>query len=507
MFNTNTFKLILFFAYGYFIFGQDIRIPKNLEKILDKSGISKSDIDNVIRNNSVSEEKIVPDIDKSVFDELAKIDASNNEIEIVTGTIDSKDLGPVLNTTANVDAITSDEDDINLGNKNVLDDYFGYSIFKGNPEVFQDQLDLSVDPNYVVGFGDEIIVMLWGETESYNEYEVSKDGYIFVKNIGQIFVNGLNIDKIEKKLYKNLKKVYSTLGDTGGGSSTYLDVTLGKSSLRPVRIFALGEVKQPGAYEIKSSATLFSSLYYFNGPTIQGSLRDIRLLRNGKEITTIDYYDYIISGKQKGDVKIQRGDVVFIPPRGRTIKLIGEINKPLIFELAENESLEELIKYAGGLKSTTYTDRAQIKRIVPSSEREKGTGDRMLIDFSLNNNTSELKNLRLFDGDEITFFKITDEVNNDVTVEGAVFRAGSFGIGEGLNVRQLIEKADGLTADAYRNKAYILRENFKTRIPEQIAIDLNVEMADTNKIPTILQPGDVLKLILFRNCFFNQIFQ
>ena len=201
MFNTNTFKLILFFAYGYFIFGQDIRIPKNLEN-LDKSGISKSDIDNVIRNNSVSEEKIVPDIDKSVFDELAKIDASNNEIEIVTGTIDSKDLGPVLNTTANVDAINSDEDDINLGNKNVLDDYFGYSILKEILEVFQDQLDLSVDPNYVVGFGDEIIVMLWGETESYNEYEVSKDGYIFVKNIGQIFVNGLNIDKIEKNYTK-----------------------------------------------------------------------------------------------------------------------------------------------------------------------------------------------------------------------------------------------------------------------------------------------------------------
>ena len=108
--------------------------------------------------------------------------------------------------------------------------YFGYSIFRKS-EVFQDQLDLSVDPNYVVGFGDEIIVMLWGETESYNEYEVSKDGYIFVKTFGQIFVNGLNIDKIEKKLYKNLKKVYSTLGDSGGSSSTYLDVTR-KSSLR-----------------------------------------------------------------------------------------------------------------------------------------------------------------------------------------------------------------------------------------------------------------------------------
>jgi polysaccharide biosynthesis/export protein len=494
--------LSFLFFYGNLAFGQDPRIPRNLKKILDKSGISKSDIDKIVKNNSnglvqsnISEEEIMPEFDESVFDEIEDIDVSNNEIKTITNRSLSENLKYTSDSIQVAEPIISEID--------ILNDYFGYSVFQGNPEVFQNQLDLSVDPNYVLGFGDDIIVMLWGETESYNEYKVSKDGYIFVKNIGQIFVNGLNIDKIEKKLFKNLKKVYSTLGDSGGNSSTYLDVTLGKSSLRPLRVFALGEIKQPGAYKVKSSATLFSSLYYFNGPTINGSLRDIRLLRNGKKIASIDYYDYLVSGEQKGDVKIQRGDVVFIPPRGRTIKLIGEINKPLTFELAENESLEDLIKYAGGLKITTYTERAQIKRIIPSSERKKGAGDKMLIDFSLNGKNSDLKAIKIFDGDEITFFKITDEVENDVSVEGAVFRPGSFGIGEGLNVRQLIEKADGLTDDAYREKAYILREYPRL---EQIAVNLNVEMADSSFTRTIIQPGDILKIDFISKLFFRSDF-
>ena len=133
--------------------------------------------------------------------------------------------------------------------------------------------------------------------------------------------------KLKKKLHKNLQKVFSTLGSNSGISSTYLDVTLGKSSLRPLRIFALGEVGQPGAYDVNTSASLFTSLYYFNGPTKNGSLRDIRLIRDGKQIASVDFYDFLLSGKQVGDVKLQRGDVIFIPQRGKTISVKGEIKR------------------------------------------------------------------------------------------------------------------------------------------------------------------------------------
>ena len=280
--------------------------------------------------------------------------------------------------------------------------YFGYNVFESDPERFQNPTQFAVDPNYIIGYGDEIIIMLWGETESYKTYLVSKDGYIFVNNIGQIFVNGLTIDKVEKKLFKSLQKVFSTLGQDGS-SSTNLDVSLGKSSLRPLKIFALGEVNNPGAYDVNSSASLFTSLYYFNGPTTKGSLRDIRLIRGGKQKTVIDFYDYLLSGKQTGDLKLLREDVVFIPPRGKTISLKGEIDRPMIFELKKDENFEDLIKFAGGLLATTYTKRAQIRRIVPSSQRQL-KGDRVIIDIEIDDISSA--KIDLVDGDEITFLKL-----------------------------------------------------------------------------------------------------
>ena len=270
----------------------------------------------------------------------------------------------MINSSEVDEKINPPEDGINTIISNALT-YYGYKIFEKDPSNFQNPLNFAVDPNHIVGYGDEIIVMLWGETESYDEYLVSKDGYIFVKNIGQIFVNGLTLEKVEQKLYKNLQKVFSTLGPNSGMSTTYLDVTLGKSSLRPLRIFALGEVAQPGAYNVNSSASLFTSLYYFNGPTINGSLRDIRLIRGGKQITSIDFYDFLLSGKQVGDVKLQRGDVIFVPQRGKSIAMKGEIKRPQIFELKEDETLKDLITYAGGFVTSTYTKRAQIKRVVP----------------------------------------------------------------------------------------------------------------------------------------------
>jgi len=383
--------------------GQNFPLPSNIKELIKSknlNGIEVSEIQNMLdsdkspikngldpfeKNNKKIEEVI--DLDQKII---------SDEIEDISDVEDKIVLGDLSDEENDSKDILLDEDVI-LKN----DNYYGYKIFELNPENFQNTTNFAVDPNYIVGYGDEIIVLLWGETESYDEYIVSKDGYIFVKNIGQVFVNGLTLEKVEEKLFKNLQKVFSTLGSNNGISSTYLDVTLGKSSLRPLRIFALGEVGQPGAYNVKSSSSLFTSLYYFDGPTIDGSLRDIKLIRDGKEIASIDFYNYLLSGKQIGDVKIQRGDVIFIPQRGKTIQMKGEIKRPQIFELKENETLEDLINYSGGFLATTYTKRAQIKRVVPPNER-KFIGDRILIDIEINNLPRQSKEIELVDGDEIT---------------------------------------------------------------------------------------------------------
>ena len=134
-----------------------------------------------------------------------------------------------------------------------------------------------------------------------------------------------------------------------GDAATFFDVSLGSLSRRPLRVFVLGEVDQPGAYSVKGSTSLFSSLYHFRGPSISGSLRDVRLIRNGKEITSIDFYDYLLTGKQTNDIRLQRNDVVFIPNRGKTVRVFGEITRNKFFELNDKEGLKELIQLAGGL--------------------------------------------------------------------------------------------------------------------------------------------------------------
>ena len=300
--------------------------------------------------------------------------------------------------------------------------------------------------------------MLWGETEFNQIYYVSKEGYLFIPNVGQVFVNGLNLSKLEIKLFKLMNKVYSSLNPSNGSPTTFLDVSLGGLALRPTRIVVLGEIAQPGAYAVKSSTTLFSSIYYFNGPSVDGSLRQIKLIRKGKEISNIDYYNYLLEGKTTGDSRLQKDDIIFIPKRGKTVKLFGEIRRPAIYELKDNEDLNDLIKIAGGLLPTTFMNRVQIKRILPSSEEILG-GARTIIDFNLN----ELKNdsdFELFDGDEIEFFEIYDGLYNTVAIDGAILRPGNYDLGTSeLYISDLIEKADGLSGEAYTRRAELTRMN------------------------------------------------
>ena len=150
-----------------------------------------------------------------------------------------------------------------------------------------------------------------------------------------------------------MKKVYSTLGQNNSVATTFFDVSLGSSVLRPVRIFAVGEVTNSGAYDVKKSTSLYSSLYYFGGPSVEGSLRDIRLMRKGKQVKSIDFYNYLLKGELVDDIQLQRDDLIFIPLRGKTVTVVGEINRPSIYELNKKENLVDLIRIAGGLKETT----------------------------------------------------------------------------------------------------------------------------------------------------------
>ena len=380
-----------------FLLGQTAEQIKKAKEVIQRTGMSKSQvidaakargftdkqIDNAIekeKNMNNSSLQSVPKLSEKIgLPELGK----SNEIIHQDPLIEAKgdEIAPVDEKKLEV----VDESGLNIASAKQTTQagltYFGYDIFKRDPALFQATSVGAVDPDYLIGAGDEIIVMLWGETQFRQVLTVDREGFVFIPEIGQVFVNGLNLNLLESKLFRVFSQSYASLNPQGGTPTTFLDVSLG--NLRPLRIQILGEVAQPGAYTVSPSATLFSSLYYFNGPTTLGSLRDIQLIRGGKKIASIDFYDYLLSGEKPKDQKLQLDDVIFIPRRLKTVSIAGEINRSGIYELKPEESLVDFITMAGDLKVTAYLDRAQIDRIVPFENRKELGMDRMYIDVNL----------------------------------------------------------------------------------------------------------------------------
>ena len=369
--------------------------------------------------------------------------------------------------------------------------YFGYEIFKRDPALFQASSVGAVDPEYLIGPGDEIIIMLWGETEFRQDFTVDREGFVFIPEVGKIFVNGLDLNLLESKLFKIFSQSYASLSPQDQTPTSFLDVSLG--TLRPLRIQVLGEVAQPGAYTVSPSATLFSSLYYFNGPTNLGSLRDIQLIRGGKKIVSIDFYDYLLSGKKLKDKKLQLDDVIYIPRRLKTVSIVGEINREGVYELKQGEGLADLIAIAGDLKITAYLDRSQIDRIVPFHKRKEIPQDRMFIDVNLEKVLKSEDKFKIEDGDHVHIFSILDNRQNMVSLRGAVTRPGRYEIGESLYLNELIDNADGILGDAYLDRAEIFRVN-EDFSKELIQINLKKALENDTRNNIKLQGLDSIRI-------------
>ena len=449
-------KILILLNVFCLIDGQTNDQIKQAKNLIKNSGMSETEIKSAARAQGYSDEQI----------ENAALKIGRNSISDNQNDMKSDNSTAIQNeqTTDEKSLILSNdfpEEGVNIESQiqsiNQSTVHFGYDIFNGDPALFQATSAGAVDPNYLIGPGDEIIVMLWGETQFRQVLTVDREGFVFIPEVGQVFVNGLNLNLLESKLFRVLSQSYASLNPQNRKPTTFIDVSLG--NLRPLRIQVLGEVAQPGAYTVSPSATIFSALYYFNGPTNAGSLRDIRLIRNGKEIVSIDFYDYLLTGKKPKDQKLLLDDVIFIPKRLKTVTISGQVKRPGIFELKPNESLIDLISMAGDLSVTAYLDRAQIDRIVPFNKRIELGMDRMVSDVDLKEIIENDKKYPLQDGDEIEVFSVLDGRENIVNLTGAVTRPGSYELEDSLSLSQLILKAGGLLGDAFMERADIVRIN------------------------------------------------
>ena len=475
---------------------------KRAKDYINSNKISKSEARSIAKSKGYSDEQIDEVIAK---EKIKKTNLKDNTEVLETTNVkpESEKQGADFNLSNTLNEDNASNEDNNLDEEEIIDQYdvnktsmqeltyFGYDIFKGDPALFQATSVGIVDPSYIIGAGDEIVLLLWGETQFRLVLLVDREGFVFIPEIGQVFVNGLNLKLLQSKLFRVLSQSYASLNPVDGQPSTFLDISLGK--LRPLRIQVLGEVDQPGAYTVSPSATLFSALYYFNGPTTLGSLRKINLIRNEKEIATIDFYDYLLTGKKPKDQKLQLDDVIYIPNRLKTVTIKGEINRPGIYELKSDESLKDLLKMAGGLKITAYLDRAQIDRIVPFEKRNEIGMDRMYTDIDLDEVMNTNKLVSLQDGDVIQVFSVLETRQNVVTIQGAVSRPGSYDLGDSMNLKELIIKADSLLGDAYMERVDIVR--VKSDYTEKlIKLDLNKVMLDSEEENIELKSQDRVRI-------------
>ena len=358
---------------------------------------------------------------------------------------------------------------------------FGREVFNNPLLTFEPNENMATPKNYRLGPGDEVIIDIWGANEATIRQEITPEGNIMVSQIGPVYLNGLTIAEADGKIREVLSRKYA--GVSGEHPESQVSVTLGQ--IRSIQIHVMGEVRVPGTYRLSSFATVFHALYRAGGISPIGSLRGIRVMRGGRQVATVDVYDYILRGQLNDDVRLEEGDVLIVPPYDMLVAIEGHVKRPMYYEMKEGESLGALIRYAGGFMGDAYTEEVQVIR---RTGRENRLFSVLAADYG---------GWRLEDGDGVTVGAILDRFANRVEIRGAVYRPGMYELGGTLNtVKDLVERADGLTGDAFQGRALLTRER-EDLTHEVVAIDLAALLG--GRVPDIpLRREDVLVVASIR---------
>ena len=355
------------------------------------------------------------------------------------------------------------------------DQVFGRNIFNTSNLTFEPSSNLPTPSNYRLGAGDEIIIDIWGTNQVSIQETISPDGAINIENLGLVFLNGMTVNQATSYLRKELNKIYAGLADENPTSQ--IKVSLGNS--RTIQVNVMGEVYQPGTYSLSAFSTVFHALYSAGGVSEIGSLRNIQVVRNGKNIANVDVYDFIMNGKTKDDINLQEGDVIIVSPFDALVKIEGNVKRPMKYEMKSEETVATLLKYAGNFASDAYTRSIKVVRQNGKEYQIFTVED---IDYSV---------FKLKDGDVLTAEAILNRYENKLEIKGAVYRPGIYQFGGNLNtVKQLIEKADGVMADAFLGRAVLHRQR-EDLTREILQVDLKGILGGT-KPDIALKRNDVL---------------
>ena len=326
---------------------------------------------------------------------------------------------------------------------------FGRDIFNKEDLTFEPVMNIATPQSYVVGPGDEVKVDIYGASQKSSTYTVTPDGDIVIDGYGPINISGLTVKQANAR-------IRSTLGSRYSSSS--IKMTLGQT--RTITVNVMGEVQTPGTYTLSAFASVFHALYMAGGVSSIGTLRNIKVFRNGKEISVVDVYDYILNGKLSGNVRLQDNDVIVVGPYECIVDIAGKVKRPMYYEMKKSESVQTLLKYAGYFAGDAYTKSV---RVIRKNCSRYGV---------FNVQEFDMGSFHLADGDSVTVDSIIPRYENMVEVKGAVFRPGMYQLGGNITtVRSLIESADGLKEDAFTNRGVIHRMK-EDRTLKVISVDV-----------------------------------
>ena len=372
---------------------------------------------------------------------------------------------------------------------------FGRDIFNNKALTFEPQMNIATPQNYVVGPGDQIIIDVYGDTQKSMQLQVSPDGDVVVPDYGPVRVSGLSMSQAQKRISSALGTYYA---------SSEVKVSLGQT--RTIMVKVMGEVKVPGTYTLSAFATVFHALYMAGGINNLGTLRSIKVFRQGRQISVVDIYEFILNGRLAGNVRLQDNDVIQVGPYESIVDIEGCVKRPMAYELRKNESLSTLLKYSGGFTNDAYKKAIRVLR----------KNGRMKSIFNVEE--FEQPEFKMADGDAVTVDSIIDRFENMVEVKGAVFRPGMYQLGEKVNsVRTLIESADGLTEEAMVARA-VMRRMKPNRTQEVITIDLKgimdgttadvpLENEDVLFIPTLAEHQNLRTLSINGEVIFPGVYE
>lgn len=345
---------------------------------------------------------------------------------------------------------------------------FGHDIFRSKNLSFEPGMNIATPANYLLGAGDEVILDIYGASQYNGSFKIAPDGSITIPNEGPVYVSGLTVNQAQAKVARSI-----------GGHYQDSNIKLSVGQTRTITVNVMGEVQTPGTYTLSAFATVFNALYLAGGVTEIGTMREIKVSRNGRIITMVDVYDYIVNGRLTGNIVLNDNDVIIVGPYDNLVKIEGKIKRPMLYEMKKTESLQSLLQYAGGFTGDAYRQKIRIER-----KSEDGLTVHNVDEW-------DYTNFKTNDGDVVVVSPIIERYKNTVEITGAVFREGQYKLGGSVNsVKTLIEQAGGLLEQAVTNRA-VLHRTKEDRTLQTMSINLRGIMDGTSP-DVVLQNEDKL---------------